>query len=390
MEASASPAEGSSRIRDHAVTPLELFFDLVFVLAFTQVTAKLAEDLTWSGVARSVLVLAALWWAWSAYAWLTNSFNPNEPLMRLPIFVSMAALLIVALAVPQAFGENALQFALAYFVVRAMHVLLFYFNSSDEPEVRRAVLRLAPPMLIAPALIVVSAAFDGWTQAAIFTAALALDYAGPYLRWDEGWSVMPHHFAERFGLIVIIALGESIVAIGAGTGEVEITAELAIVATIGIGVICALWWIYFDVVIAAARRRLAEASPAERVKLARDSYSVLHFFLILGIIFAALGIKKTLGHYHDPLKEIPAFTLCVGLALYVAGLSAIRKRNIGSFNVPRLVAAAALVALYPVATELESIYTLLCAFAILVALILFESWRYKEVRARYRAAEAQL
>ncbi len=389
MEASASPVESSSRIKDHAVTPLELFFDLVFVLAFTQVTAKLAEDLTWSGVGRSVLVLGALWWAWSGYAWLTNAFDPNERLMRLPIFLSMAALLIVALAVPQAFGENALQFALAYFVVRAVHVLIFYWNSSDEPDVRRAILKLTPTMLIAPALIVLSTAFDGWVQAAIFAAALALDYAGPYIRSDDGWAVMPHHFAERFGLIVIIALGESIVAIGAGTGEVEITAELAIVATFGIGVVCALWWIYFDVVITAARMRLESAAPAERVKLARDSYSVMHLFLILGIIFAALGIKKTLGHYHDPLKEIPAFTLCIGLALYVATLSAIRRRNIGSFNIPRLFAAAALVALYPAARELESMYTLAAAFTILLLLILFESWRYREVRARIRAAEAQ-
>lgn len=387
MEASAQAPERQSRIRDHPVTPLELFFDLVFVLAFTQVTAKLADDLSWSGVGRAVLVLGALWWAWSAYAWLTNAFNPNDPLMRLPIFASMAALLVVALAVPQAFGENALQFAIAYFVVRAMHVLLFYLNSSDEPELRRAMIRLMPPMLIAPAIIIVSTAFDGWTQAAIFALALLLDYAGPYLRFDEGWVIMPHHFAERFGLIVIIALGESIVAIGSGTGLVEITPDVIFVAVTSIAIVCSMWWIYFDVVIAAARRRLEEAAPFDRIRLARDSYSVMHYFLILGIIFAALGFKKTLGDYDYPLKQIPAFALCTGLAMYVATLSALRKRNVGSFNWYRLAAAAALLALYPVAREIDSKYTLLSAFGILLTLIPYENWRFKEVRERYRAQE---
>lgn len=388
MEASAPASERQSRIRDHAVTPLELFFDLVFVLAFTQVTAKLADDLSWSGVGRAVLVLAALWWAWSAYAWLTNAFSPNDPLMRLPIFASMAALLVVALAVPQAFGENALQFALAYFVVRAMHVVLFNINSSDHPELRRAINRLTPTMLIAPAIIIVSTAFDGWTQAAIFAFALLLDIAGPYLRFDEGWVIMPHHFAERFGLIVIIALGESIVAIGAGTGIVEITPSVIFVAVTSMAVVCAMWWIYFDIVITVAGKKLAEAAPSERIRLARDSYSVMHFFLILGIIFAALGFKKTLGDYDYPLKEIPAFALCTGLAMYVATLSALRKRNVGSFNRYRLAAAAALLALYPAAREIDSKYTLISAFGILLTLILVENWRFKEVRERYRAEEA--
>lgn len=352
MEASAPASERQSRIRDHAVTPLELFFDLVFVLAFTQVTAKLADDLSWSGVGRAVLVLAALWWAWSAYAWLTNAFSPNDPLMRLPIFASMAALLVVALAVPQAFGENALQFALAYFVVRAMHVVLFNVNSSDHPELRRAINRLTPTMLIAPAIIIVSTAFDGWTQAAI------------------------------------IALGESIVAIGAGTGIVEITPSVIFVAVTSMAVVCAMWWIYFDIVITVAGKKLAEAPPSERIRLARDSYSVMHFFLILGIIFAALGFKKTLGDYDYPLKEIPAFALCTGLAMYVATLSALRKRNVGSFNRYRLAAAAALLALYPAAREIDSKYTLISAFGILLTLILVENWRFKEVRERYRAEEA--
>lgn len=385
MESSAGSPERQSRIREHAVTPLELFFDLVLVLAFTQVTAKLADDLTWAGVGRAVLVLAALWWAWSGYAWLTNTFNPNDRLMRLPIFVSMAALLVVSLAVPQAFGENALQFALAYFVVRAMHVVLFYLNSADDPGVRRAVLKLAPTFLLAPALIVVSSAFDGWAQAGIFAFALLLDYGGPYLRWDEGWVVMPHHFAERFGLIVIIALGESIVAIGSGVGDIEITPSLIVVSTTCIGVVSALWWIYFDIVMIVARTKLEEAPPADRVKLARDSYTVMHYFLILGIILAALGFKKTLGDYGYPLKEIPAFALCFGLALYVFTMSALRWRNVGSFNPYRLIAAAALLGLYPIAREIDAGYTLLAAFGILLTLILWENWKFKEVKQRYRA-----
>ena len=202
------------------VTPLELFFDLVFVLAITQCTALMADDPTWAGLARGLLVLGVLWWAWVGYAWLTSVLDPEEGGVRLVMFVAMAALLVVALCVPGAFGDDALLFACAYGVVRFSQIGLFLIASRDNPALRQSVLGLAGGTAVGVGLIVVAAGLDGWAQTLVWALALALDMAEPFFFGSEGWSLEhPSHFAERHGLIVIIALGESIVAIGIGAGS---------------------------------------------------------------------------------------------------------------------------------------------------------------------------
>lgn len=372
--------------QEHKVTSLELFFDLVFVLAFTQVTTKLAHDQTWAGLGRALLVLAVLWWCWGGYAWLTNAFDPESKLMRLPVFIAMAAMLIAALAVPEAFAENALIFALAYFIVRVIHIGLFLAGSRDNAELFKAVARLTPAMFIAPTLIVVSTAFDGWAQAAVWIVAIVIDFSGPYISGSDGWQVAPDHFAERFGLIVIIALGESIVSIGVGAAGLALDFRTVSTAVVGIGLVSALWWMYFDIIALVAARTLAGLKGVKRSALARDTYSVLHFFLIAGIILIALGIKKTIAHPGHHLDEIPAVALCMGAALYVGGLSAMKRRDLGSWNRQRLVVAAIFLALIPLAEELAALETLLIAFLILVVLIGGEATIYRENRARIRSA----
>ena len=212
-----SAGEGDAHAREggHGVTPLELFFDLVFVLAITQVTAMMADDPTWKGLARGLLVLAALWWGWAAYAWLTNAIDPDEGWTRIAMLAAMTGVLIVALAVPGAFNENAFEFGVAYAFVRLMHLALYAFGTRNT-DVLGAVLRMTPTSVLAPGLIIAASFFDGVTQGLFWVAALVVDYGGVLIGRGRGWTLHPSHFAERHGLIVIIALGESIVALGIG------------------------------------------------------------------------------------------------------------------------------------------------------------------------------
>jgi len=369
---------------EERVTPLELFFDLVFVLAITQCTALMAATPTWAGVARGLLVLGVLWWSWVGYAWLTSVVDPEEGVVRIAIFAAMAALLVVALCVPDAFGSTALLFACAYAVVRAAHIVLFTVASRDNPMLRRSVIGLAGSTAVGVALLVAASFADGAPQGVLWLAALLLDMAGPYFFGAEGWMLVPGHFAERHGLIVIIALGESIVAIGVGA-VVGVDAGVVTAAVLGMAVAAALWWLYFDVVALYAQRHLAEAAEGrERNEMARDSYSYLHFPMVAGIVLLALGLKKTLGHVEDPLKLVPAAALVGGTALYLLAHVAFRLRNVGTINRQRLVCAAILVALLPAAVELPALATLAVVAAVLAALIAYETLRFAEARDRIR------
>src|SRR5918999_2708997 len=193
------------------VTPLELFFDLVFVFALTQVTGFLADHLTWIGMLQGGALLAALWSVWGGYSWLTNTVPAEEAISaRLVIFCATAAMFVSSLAVPDAFGEYRVLFGLAYFVVFLLQVVLFALATGSAPEQRRAILRLAPGFWGGPALLIVAGFLDGFAQGALWVAALAVTYGAAAVRGVSGFRIHPGHFAERHGLIAIIALGESI------------------------------------------------------------------------------------------------------------------------------------------------------------------------------------
>jgi low temperature requirement protein LtrA len=281
---------------EHQVTPLELFFDLVFVFALTQVTTIFAGDPTWSGVLRGMLVLAALWWAWAVYAWLTSAADIDEGGDRLTMLASTAAMLIVALSVPGAFGDDAVLFGVAYFVVRALHIVLSAVVSREDPIRISALLRFAPAALIGASLIVVAGFLDGNDRIALWIIALVIDYLGPVVVGvgEYSWAVAPEHFAERHGLIILIALGESIIAIGIGAGF-DLDTGVIVAAVLGIVVVSALWWLYFDVAAIFARTRLMQATGAALHWLALHAYSYLHLPMMAGIVLFALGLKTTLG-----------------------------------------------------------------------------------------------
>jgi low temperature requirement protein LtrA len=372
--------------REQRVTPLELFFDLVFVFAITQVTSLMAADPTWAGLGRGLMVLAAVWWAWTAYAWLTNTLEPEEVSVRLAMFAAMAAMLVVALAVPEAFGDHGVLFGVAYLAVRLLHVVLYVIPGKQDPDLLGAVLRFARSALVASALLIAAGFFDGRTQATLWLAALAIDYFGVLGGRGRGWRISPAHFAERHGLIVIIALGESLVAVGIGAAGIPLGTGVVVAAVLGIAVIAALWWAYFDVIAVMAQRQLAARSGAAQARLARDVYSYLHLPLIAGIVLFALGAEKTLAHVGDPLDTVPAVALCGGLALYYSSHVGFRLRVDRSFGPGRSAATIVLLVLTPAALELPALAALALVTAVCCGLIVYDVMHYREDRAQIRLA----
>jgi low temperature requirement protein LtrA len=366
------------------VTPLELFFDLVFVLAITQCTALMAAEPTWAGLAKGMLVLGVLWWSWVGYAWLTSVLDPEADAVRLVIFAAMAALLIVGLCVPRAFGASALIFACAYAVVRVAQIALFMLASRDEPNLRSSVVALAASTALGSGLLLTAAFADGALRGGLWALALALDMGGPYFFGTEGWKLVPEHFSERHGLIVIIALGESIVAVGVGAKH-GVDAGVALGAVVGTAIAAALWWMYFDVVAIVAGRRLAAAQVGrEQNAMARDSYSYLHFPMVAGIVLVALGMKTTLSHVDEPLRIVPAVALLGGTALYLLAHVAFRYRHVHSLNSRRLGLAVLLVASLPLAAEIPALATAGALAAALTLLIAIETHSYGQSRERLR------
>jgi low temperature requirement protein LtrA len=368
------------------VTPLELFFDLVFVLALTQCTTLIVHEPTWLGVAKGTIVLAVLWWSWGGYAWLTSVVDPEEGAVRIVIFLAMGALLVCALCVPGAFDNDALLFACAYGVVRAAHIALFILASREDPGLRHSVRGLAGSTALGVALLLAAAFVRGVPQGVLWVLAVVLDTGGPYLFGADGWKLVPGHFAERHGAIIIIALGESIVALGVGA-KVDLDAGIVAAALLGVAVAAALWWLYFDVVAIAAERRLTRAAGGrEQNELARDSYSYLHFPMVAGIALIAVGLKQTLEHVDRPLALVPAAALLGGAAVYLLAHVAFRLRNMHSLNRRRLFCALALLALVPVEAVLKpsSLLTLAVLAVILIALIAYEALRFADARDRIR------
>ena len=383
--------------REQRVTPLELFFDLVLVYAITQVTLLMSDDLTWRGIGQGMLVLAALWWAWTGYAWLTNTLEPEEGAVRVGMFAAMAAMLVVALAVPEAFGSDAVLFGVAYLIVRLLHILLYAIAGKRDPDLLGAVLRFMPPATLAPVIILAAGFFDGSAQALLWAIALAIDYLGALIGRGQGWRVSPAHFAERHGLIVIIALGESIVAIGVGAAGVPLTAGIVSAAILGIVVIAALWWAYFDVYALLAQRQLSRTTGATRARLARDCYSYLHLPMIAGIVLFALGLKKTIEQVSEPLNTIAAVALCGGLSLYFLAHVALRVRLVHfirwrtterpSWIGPgRLAAGIGMLAILPAALQVPALMALALVTAVCCALIAWDVLHYREHRTEVRQA----
>jgi low temperature requirement protein LtrA len=378
------PRIGAVMREGEQVTPLELFFDLVFVLALTQCTTLMSGQDSWEGLLKGLLVLGMLWWSWVGYAWLTSVVDPEEGTVRLVMFLAMGAFLIAALCVPGTFGADALAFAIAYAVTRVAHIMLFLLASREDPELRHSVLGLALSTAIGAGLLLLAAFTDGAPQLSLWGVALVLDVGGPLVIEPAGWRLVPGHFADRHGAIVIIALGESIVAIGVGAHE-RVDAGIAGAAVLALVLAACLWWAYFDVSSIVAARFLERASPRrEQNRLARDSYSYMHFPMVAGIALLAVGLKQTLAEVSDHLGLVSAAALLGGTALLLAALFAFRLRTMHTLGIRRLLCAIALLLVVPLHGEIPAIALLGIATGLLVAMILYEGLRYADTRDRVR------
>ncbi len=371
--------------REQRVTPLELFFDLVFVFAFTQVTTVLSDNPTWSGLGHGLLILGVLWWVWAAYAWLTNTVDPGVGAVWGAMLVAMAAMFVAALAVPDAFGSHGVLFGVAFLTVNVMHLTLYALSARGDPDLLAAILRVAPSALLGAALIIVAGFVDGGLKPMLWLAALAVGYLGPLLGGMGGWRVQPAHFVERHGLIVIIAIGESLIAIGLGERVSGISTGVIVAAVLGFAVTTSFWLAYFDFFTIRAQQMLTDRSGVERATLARDVYTYLHLPIVAGIVLFAFGMKTTLADVDGELAAIPALGLCGGPALYLFAYAALRVRVSRTLAGGRLIAAIACASLWPVAVVVPALVALTLVAIVWVGLHAYEFIWWREARAQTRA-----
>jgi low temperature requirement protein LtrA len=381
-------------------TPLELFFDLVFVFAFTQVTALMADDPTGRGLIRGLLVLAVVWWCWVGFAWLGSVLQADEGLGRVAVFGAMAAVFVMALSVPEAFVDNhtgglngPVVIAFAYLAVRSLHLAIFWLAADGDAGLRRQLVRFAPSLVGGTAFLLIASQLDGTAQTLAWVAALVADYLGTILGGAAGWRLTaPGLFAERHGLIVIIALGESIVAIGVGVAHLPVSTPIVVASVLGLAVVGSLWWAYFDVVSLIAERELRRLQGEARTRLARDAYSYLHLPLIAGIVLLALGLEEVMafvagahGHtWHDPLPTLKLAAMYAGVALFLLAHVAFTYRAERLVKWLRVVTAAVILALIPLGERLSALGALALLAGAMVALIAIESVRFAEARERIR------
>jgi low temperature requirement protein LtrA len=371
---------------EHRVTPRELFFDLVFVFAFTQVATLLANDPTFAGIGRGVLVLATLWWAWSAYAWLTNIVDPEEGLVGAALLVALLAMFVAALVVPGVFDDEGVLFGAAFLVVCAMHVALYALAGRGNRDLLGAVLRVAPSNLLGATLILV-AGFTDDARTWLWLAALVCSYVGAALSGSKGWHVHPSHFAERHGLVVIIALGEAFIAIGIGATGIGIGLGEVVAATLGLLVATAFWLAYFDFFSIRGERILIESEGTERAAFGRDAYSYAHLPMIVGIVLFAFAMKIIIHHVGDELDAVAAFALCGGSAIFLLTFSAIRSRVARRLSLSRgrFTAALVLLLVFPLATMMPALAALAVVTAVWLALHAYELVWWREARAESRS-----
>lgn len=377
------------------VSTFELLFDLVFVFAFTQVTEFMAGSHSAIGVLQAMIMLGMLWWLWSSYGWLTNQSSVDDGVLRVGMLVAMCGIFVFALAIPTAFrrgdGLNAaLVIGISYFVVRLVHVGLYLIAAGDDRALRRQVLRSSTSGWVSVVLIVAGVFAAPQLQTWLWLAAILADIALTYATSHGGdWRIHSSaHWAERHGLVIILALGESVVAIGAGAAGLTLTAAILGGAVLALLLTSGLWWLYFDAVSDAAQQRMSGADERGRVAIATDAYTFVHLLLISGIVISALGVEEVM-HSADSPKPLGLFAACAlfgGTALYLFGHALFWRRVGGTWKVWRLVGATLLVALVPLGLVTAPLASLGIVTAVTAVVVVVESVRFRAQRADIHAA----
>jgi low temperature requirement protein LtrA len=356
--------------RSARVSTLELFFDLVFVFTITQLTGALVAGGDAASALHVVVMLAVIWWMYDGYAWLTNAIATDLLRFRLLLLGGMGAFMVIALAIPSAYVSTGLAFGLAYAVVVGLHAGM-YAKGTSVSEVA-AILRIVPFNLTAAAMVLLGGAAGGRPQDVLWAGAALLLWFTPWLTSTEGFVIAAEHFCERHGLVIIVALGESIVVVGAAAAGVPLDLRLAVVALLSLALSAALWWLYFRDE-EAVEHAMKTASDVRRARLALVGFGYWHFGLLLGVVAVAAGLKKAIGDPYEPLDGWIGTELGLGVALFTACTVGFRTTLGIGVSRSRLVAAAAALATIPVGTEWSAAAELAVLTAIVVAALLVEA-----------------
>lgn len=364
---------------EKAAHPIELFFDLVFVFAFTQVVSLIVHDLTLEGVLRGSLLLGLLWWGWSTWTWALNAVDISPRVVRVVVLASMFGVFTMAFAIPHAFDGDGMWVAGGYTFVRVLAMVVLVLGTRHDASEQRAVLLYSPTSLTAPLLVLIGAAVGGSAMQWIWFAALVVEVAAAVFAGRADWKIDAGHFSERHGLILIIALGEAVIVVGAALGEDE-DVKIESVATalfVGLLAACVMWWAYFDRLQDTWEQALREADDHETSHVARDVYTLLHYPMIVGIVFIAVAMEEAFLHPDERIDEVVGTLFWVGFGLYLLAMAAATWRCWRSFLYERLVGVAA-IALLVAFVDVDAERTVLGATIILVITISAEYWRFRD------------
>jgi low temperature requirement protein LtrA len=365
MRGVPAPPERSER-----VSTLELFFDLVFVFTITQLTTVLVDGGDLAAVVQVVVMLLLIWWIYDGYAWLTNAISTDLLRFRLLLLGGMGGFLIIALAIPDAYESTGLAFGVGCLVVTLLHAGM-YIRGTSVSEVR-GILRIVPFNLIAAVLVLIGGAVGGDTQWVLWALSAAMVWFSPKVTTVEGFVVSVSHFVERHGLVVIIALGESVVAVGAGAAGLPVDRGLLAAALLSLCLSATLWWAYFSDE-GEVERAFEAAPPERRPELALFGFGYWHYGILLGIVAVAAGLKKAVGHPYDPLETWIAIGLAAGTVLFILCDVGFRRTFGIKRNNARLLAAPLLLATIPLGTEADAVVQIGALAAIVAAALVAEA-----------------
>ncbi len=372
--------ELEEELEEKAAHPLELFFDLVFVFAITQVVSLIVHDLTLAGILRGALILALMWWAWTNWTWTTNVVNLEPRIIRVAILASMLGVFGMAFAVPTAFEGNGEWLALAYLMVRAIAAVVFVVGTRHEPDELRAVVSYLPISLGATAIVVVGGLVGGEALQWIWLGALTLELVATAFAGQVDWKVDAGHFAERHGLILIIAMGEGIIAVGIALEGAEIDTSLALLLAVGLSGVCAMWWAYFDRTQEVMESAMRLADVRETGHIARDVYSLLHYPMVAGIVAYAVALEEAFLHPDDPMEDVVAVLFIAAIGMYLLAQAVAVWRCWRTYLYERVIGVGVIALLVGV-WDGAAKDVVLVSTAVLIATLTAEYWRF---RARIR------
>lgn len=351
------------------VSSLELFFDLVFVFTITQLTNVLVHAPSWKGLLQVSLMLGLIFWMYGGYAWLTNSVALDRITRRLTLLGGMGGFFVVALAIPGAFAGSGTAFGLAYIAVVLIHMGMF--ARSSPLGAARAILGLLPFNFSTALLVLAGGLLGGTVQYALWAAAFVLEWVSPKLIDDSGFVIEATHFVERHGLVVLVAIGESVVAVGIGASRLDVSVELVAAAILGLAMSACLWWSYFGFDDESAREAIAAAPVERRPQLVIDAYGYWHLLILIGIIAIAFALKTVAAQAFSVLPQAQAIALGAGASVFLLGEALFRRTLRIEGAAPRVLASMLALATIPLGTEASAATQLVVLVALFVAMLAY-------------------